>query len=287
MLEELAYLPKIGRGATSARSITRLEAASLFERVFNEKISPIALGATLMALRMKGESSQEVLGALDALTPHIHTLPTQADLPVVSLPSYNGARNLPNLTWLLACLLAQEGIQVIVHGGAPDPKRIVTSLIVTACGHKPLKHSFQASDFFSRKLPVFIDVSNLSPTLYRLLQLRWQMGVRNIGHTLCKLLNPSTRADCLRLSAYTHPEFNVVQHEVAAALSQPFLISRATEGEVVANVRRGFEPPPLLPLHHDICGTANYIQNVLAGVLPVPTALKAQIDQIKHTLGCR
>ena len=36
------------------------------------------------------------------------------------LPSYNGARKLPNLTALLALLLAQQGIQVLVHGVDDD-----------------------------------------------------------------------------------------------------------------------------------------------------------------------
>ena len=45
------------------------------------------------------------------------------------LPSYNGARKLPNLTPLLALLLAQEGAQVLVHGPMLDPGRVSTAEI--------------------------------------------------------------------------------------------------------------------------------------------------------------
>ena len=41
--------------------------------------------------------------------------------PTVVLPRYNGARKLPNLTALLALLLAQEGVPVLVHGPRHDP----------------------------------------------------------------------------------------------------------------------------------------------------------------------
>jgi hypothetical protein len=54
--------------------------------------------------------------ALDVLEPRLNRLPVDLARPCVSIPSYNGARHTPNLVPLLACLLADAGVQVVVEG---------------------------------------------------------------------------------------------------------------------------------------------------------------------------
>ena len=51
---------------------------------------------------------------------HARCIAIRTDRPTVVLPSYNGSRRLPNLTALLAMLLAQHDVPVLVHGPVHD-----------------------------------------------------------------------------------------------------------------------------------------------------------------------
>ena len=294
------YLKDIGRGHAGARSLSTARAKTLFDQVFAGRLAAVEIGALMMALRIKGESVNEVQGALLALDPFVRKVPVDANCPIVCIPTYNGARNVANLTPLLACLLADNGVQVIVHGVRASPRRTTTMQIMQAMGIAPLQYIEDAGDVFARRDPVFVPIELLSPALARLLDLRWILGVRNIGHTLAKLINPTQVTDCLRLVSYTHPEFDQLQHQLLARSGANALVMRGTEGEVVANSRRKSRVDWL---HHGISETviegdtiaarelpslpdsnarttAYWIRSVLAGESPVPSAIAQQVELI-------
>jgi anthranilate phosphoribosyltransferase len=126
------FITEIGRGAQGARSLPYDMARQMFELLFEGRFDDIELGAILIALRMKGESLDEVRAALDVLEPGLNRLPVDVSRPCVSIPSYNGARHTPNLVPLLACLLADAGVQVVVHGVSGDERRTSTAEIMSA-----------------------------------------------------------------------------------------------------------------------------------------------------------
>jgi anthranilate phosphoribosyltransferase len=109
------HIKEIGRGKEGARSLDRTQAADLMGQVLDGTVTDLEVGAFCLAMRIKGETPEEMAGFLDAAHTRIQTLPA-TDVPTVVLPSYNGARKLPVLTPLLALLLAREGLAVLVHG---------------------------------------------------------------------------------------------------------------------------------------------------------------------------
>ena len=98
------YIKEIGRGKDGARALDRSAAADLFGQVLDGAVTDLEVGAFCLAMRIKGETDQEMAGFLDAT--HARLQHISASSPVVVLPSYNGARKLPVLTPLLALLLA-------------------------------------------------------------------------------------------------------------------------------------------------------------------------------------
>lgn len=301
-----ASIKEIGRGRDGARSLDAARARTLFDEVFAGRVEDMALGGLLIALRMKGETVEEVHGALDALEHgHIVPVPVDPSRPVVAIPSYNGARNMANLTPLLAALLADAGVQVVMHGVTDDPRRTTTWAILHAMGIGAARSLDDAANLIARNDPAFVPIRLLSPALDRLLACRARLGVRNIGHTLAKVLNPSDAPGCLRMAAYTHPEFDLLQHALFARMGVPALVMRGTEGEVVANVKRrakidwlhegrwatlveGDTLPlgdvPSLPPAQDAIATARWIQSVLSGERPVPPVIATQVDCVLHAL---
>ena len=109
------YIKEIGRGPRGARPLTRAQAADLFGQVLDGAVTDLETGAFCLAMRIKGETAEEMCGFLDATHQRLALLPT-TDRPLIVLPSYNGARKLPVLTPLLALLLARKGLPVLLHG---------------------------------------------------------------------------------------------------------------------------------------------------------------------------
>src|SRR3978361_2400587 len=132
------YLKEIGRGKQGARSLARARAADLFGQVLDGAVSDLEVGAFCIAMRIKGETPEEMAGFLDATQARLNRVPA-ASVPVVVLPSYNGARKLPVLTPLLALLLAKRGMPVLMHGTAQESSRLALPTVLRELGLHPLE----------------------------------------------------------------------------------------------------------------------------------------------------
>ena len=300
------YIKEIGRGKDGARSLDQAQAYDLMSQVLDGRVTDLEIGAFCVAMRIKGESIEELAGFLDAVEERCHPLRTTQ--PIVVLPSYNGARRLPNLTPLLALLLAQDGVPVLVHGPMRDPGRVTSAEVFHDLG-LPVAHDVaDVTHAWSRHEPVFIATEVLCPPLARLLEARWVIGLRNPGHTVAKLIDPTRGGAALRVCNYTHPEYGralalFLRHTRASAV-----LMRGTEGEPVADPRRlpkldvymrGSPRPdlslaaqegvltelPVLPRDIDAATTAVYIQSVVSGEKPAPSPLLQQAEALRRALG--
>lgn len=301
------YIKEIGRGKEGARSLTSEQAHDLMSQVLDGRASDLEVGAFAIAMRIKGESTDELVGFLQAAHERCMALPAPSR-PMVALPSYNGARKLPNLTALLALLLAREGVQVLVHGPRGDPGRVTTAEVFAGLGLPMARQAEEAAVAWARREPVFFAIDDLCPPLARLLDVRWVIGLRNPGHTVAKLLDPARgQGSSLRLCNYTHPEYALSLADFLGRTRANAILLRGTEGEPVADPRRmprldvyvdgtrrtdlSVEPQqgvltelPELPKEFDVATTARYIRAVVEGVEPVPGPLSRQVDCIRRTL---
>lgn len=130
------YLKDIGRGKEGARSLDRTQAADLLGQVLDGTASDLEVGAFCIAMRVKGETPEEMAGFLDAIHQRLPRL-AAPERPLVVLPSYNGARKLPLLTPLLALLLARQGLCVLVHGSATEERRASSADVLAHLGVAP------------------------------------------------------------------------------------------------------------------------------------------------------
>jgi anthranilate phosphoribosyltransferase len=303
------YIKEIGRGKEGARSLTEVQAHDLMSQVLDGQVTDLELGAFVIAMRIKGETALELSGFLRATHERCLSLDTsRASIgPSVVLPSYNGARKLPNLTALLAMLLAQEGVQVLVHGPLLDPGRTSTAEIFQALGLPMAASAANVEDAWARHEPAFMATDALCPPLARLLQVRRVVGLRNSGHTVAKLLAPWGTAASLRVVNHTHPEYAQLLNEFLAHTTAHAMLLRGTEGEPVADPRRApqfniyvagqaradlSQPAqagvltelPLLPRAIDAATTAHYIQSVVSGEKPAPVPVLQQVRCLTQAL---
>ena len=308
MFDARPYLKELARGRHGARDLTREQALTLFEAVFAGQLAEVALGTLLAALRVKGETLPELQGMMDALQPHVRPLELpggRGPLPVL-LPTYNGARKLPNLVPLLALLLAREEVPVLLHGLPAEPSRVGTFEILERLGHPAARGIAEAEERLASRRIAVLDVHALSPDLARILEVREATGVRNSAHTLAKLLLPGGvgPGDACRLVAVTHPDFlQLLRGYFAESPGNAFLM-RGVEGEAVVRLRA---PQPIDEIRADGPGvehligdsdadyalpsrevepTAQWTRDVLEGRVAAPAALVRQVALIaEHCRG--
>lgn len=296
------FIKDIGRGKEGARDLDRERARTLMEAVLDGRVSDLELGGFAIAMRIKGETAEELLGFLDAVDARLPAL--DHDTPVVVLPSYNGARKLPNLTPLLALALAREGVPVLVHGLPEDPGRVTSAEVFAAFGLEALPELSQAPARWREGLPAFVSLPVLHPALARLLAVRRVLGLRNSGHTLAKLLRVLPRGRALRVVNHTHPEYAGSLSDYLQRDGADAVLMRGTEGEPVADARRagrldvflaGQAMPslsltaqdgpltrlPVLPPAIDAATTAAFTREVLAGTVPMPEPVRRQLDLLE------
>lgn len=292
------YLKEIGRGKQGARPLAREQAADLFGQVLDGAVSDLEIGAFCIAMRVKGETPEEMCGFLDAAHARLDRVSSASGKPVVVLPSYNGARRLPVLTPLLAGLVAGKGMPVLIHGTSTESSRVFVRDVLHAMDVQPSEHAPVLRD----GQVAFVPTEVLSPGLKRLLDARRAIGLRNSAHSLVKLMNP-VDGPAVIVSSYTHPEYAISMGAVFELTGATALLLRGTEGEVVADARRlpqmdGFVRGRRVPLQEgrkgtltDLPGlpkevdpetTAAYIRDVLQGRKPIPESMALQVEHILH-----
>lgn len=308
-----SYIKEIGRGKEGARALDTEQARDLLGQVLDGQVTDLEVGAFCLAMRIKGETPAELLGFLQATTARCIDLRAalpQASRGVVLLPSYNGSRKLPNLTALLAWALARRGVSTLVHGPLQDPTRITTAQVFAAAGWPQVDSAPSLAQAWQEGSPAFIDIATLCPSLARLLDVRWTIGLRNPGHTVAKLLDPFGDATGARLRVvnHTHPEYAESLSSFLRLSQANALLMRGTEGEPVADARRqprfdvflgghrqeAFSRAPQdgvlvslpeLPAGREADVTAEWIGRVLAGQVPMPASIEAQADCLAQALG--
>lgn len=290
-------IKEVGRGKNHARDLDHETARALYTHMLNGEVPDLEMGGILIALRIKGEGEAEMRGFYEAMQAQTLRLtpPVAKPMPIV-IPSYNGARKQANLTPLLAILLHKLGFPVVVHGVSEDPTRVLTETIFELLGIEPTLHAGQAQAKLDSHQPVYIPVKALCPPLEKQLAMRWRMGVRNSAHTLAKLATPFAENAALRLSSVSHPEYVGRVGKFFEEIGGNALLMHGTEGEVYANpqrcpqimlidaagtriaLERGEENSGvILPEAKDPYITAKWIEQCLAGNVPVPQSIRLQM----------
>ena len=301
-----SLLRDLGRGSQHQQDLDADVAQTLFASMLEGTVPPLELGAILLAYRFKGETVAELTGFMAALQGRLARMQPPDDRPrPIVLPTYNGARRLPNLTALLALLLKRYGVPVLLHGMADQGGtfgRVTTAAILRELGIEPATSVVDADRRLDADSIAYAPIDLLSPALATLLALRGRMGLRSSAHTVAKLVDPFG-GEGVRVVCVSHPEHLTRMHELLVATNADALLLRGTEGEPFANPRRQprlewfqrgiatvlfdaevgtLATPPELPTAIDAPTTAAWIAAALAGKVPIPKPILNQLACCMH-----
>jgi anthranilate phosphoribosyltransferase len=285
-LNFIPIIKEVGRGAKGARGLNAATAQEAFTALLAGEVSDLQLGAWWLAMRIKGETPDELAAFVDAMHAAL-AFQVKSEKPVVVLPCYNGARQLPNLTPLLAWALAQRGVSVLLHGVKQDATRVTTYELFQSLNFPITESASKTETALAETKIAFTPLDAIHPKLVNLISNRWQIGVRSTPHTVAKLLQP-VEGPSVRVIALTHGDYIERMGAYINTLPEAkAVVFRGCEGEPVLHPKRAVpvqifqngasvmhEWPGVtahdLPDTCSIAATVAYIESVIHGARPMP-----------------
>ena len=226
-----AFVRILGRGKSLSRSLTESEAEEAMAMILAGDVLPEQLGAFLMLLRVKEETSEEIAGFVRA-SRKTFDLPAEAPRVDLDWSSYAGKRR--QLPWFLlsALALAQAGWRVFMHGGeGHTPGRLYTSHALRSLGFEPAENLDEAAKQIAAQNFAYVTLDAMSPKISDMMGLKPILGLRSPVNSFSRLLNPF--AAPVVLQSVFHPGYMNLHRDAGRLLGQPTLaVFRGEGGEI-------------------------------------------------------
>ena len=217
----------LGKGKKGSRPLTHEEAHRAMKMILAGEVLPIQLGAFLMLMRVKEETSEELAGFVEAAREFFafsHNVKVDLDWS-----SYAGKRR--HLPWFLlsALLLVENGTTVFMHGAeGHTPDRIYTQNVLKYLGLNAAQSVTEAQEQLKAQGFSYLSLAHFCPTLHDIIELRPILGLRSPVHTLVRLLNPFDAP--FSIQGIFHPSYRAVHQHAAMLLNQPNMAVLKGEG---------------------------------------------------------
>lgn len=120
--------------ACARQDLTADEMAAVVGRIMDGVATPAQIGALLIALRMKGETVDEVVGAATAMRARAQKLRVPAGVVVDTCGTGGDGRGTINVSTIAALVVAACGVRVAKHGNRAQSSRAGSADVLEALG---------------------------------------------------------------------------------------------------------------------------------------------------------
>jgi anthranilate phosphoribosyltransferase len=179
----------IGKVATGA-SLTREEAATAFDRMMSGDATPSQMGALLMALRVRGETVDEITGAVTTMRAKM--LGVKAPPEAVDVVGTGGdASGSFNISTCAAFIVAGASVPVAKHGNRALSSKSGAADVLQALGVKIELGAEQVGKCIRNAGIGFMFAPAHHPAMKNVGPTRVELGTRTIFNLLGPLSNPA------------------------------------------------------------------------------------------------
>jgi anthranilate phosphoribosyltransferase len=182
-----ALIAKVATGAT----LTRQEAASAFDSMMSGEATPSQMGALLMALRVRGETVDEITGAVTTMRAKM--LGVKAPPDAIDVVGTGGdASGSYNISTCAAFIVAGAGVPVAKHGNRALSSKSGAADALQALGVKIELNAEQVGDCIRDVGIGFMFAPAHHPAMKNVGPTRVELGTRTIFNLLGPLSNPAS-----------------------------------------------------------------------------------------------
>ncbi|MGH7703886.1 MAG: anthranilate phosphoribosyltransferase [Gemmatimonadales bacterium] len=180
------------RRLTQGSHLSGPETAEAFGVLMRGEAGPAQIAALLMGLRVKGETSEEIAGAAQALRAAMVRLPVADVGPLVDTCGTGGGRlGTFNISTAAAFVVAAAGAPIAKHGNRSYTSRCGSADVLEALGIEISLPPQAAARVLERAGMVFLFAPTYHPAMRHVGPTRKELGVPTVMNLLGPLVNPA------------------------------------------------------------------------------------------------
>ena len=199
----LNILAKIAKGPKASKDLTWEECKQAMKALIEGEATPAQVGAFLIAMRFKSESVTELAAFTSAARQYVPPLMVSRDLTLVDVPTYAGKQDTFHAIIAASIVAVAAGAAVLMHGYDGIPGRAGSAGVLKALGIPVDAGPKFVTEELNRKGFAYLDIGLYHPPVYRFLEMRQELGVRNVFHPIARLLNPARAS--VQVVGLSHP----------------------------------------------------------------------------------
>ncbi len=174
------------------RSLSAEEAEGVMGEIMHGEATPAQIAGYLTALRMKGETVEEIVGSARAMKAHaIRVQVGREDLVDTCGTGGDGAHTF-NISTTAALVVAGAGLPVAKHGNRSASSRCGSADLMEALGVKIDLGPQQVARCIEEVGIGFLFAPHFHPAMKHAAPVRRELGVRTIFNILGPLVNPAS-----------------------------------------------------------------------------------------------
>lgn len=167
------------------------EMSGVMEAIMTGCLTPAQVGAFLVALRMKGECSDEVTGGAMTMRQHAATIDAGADRVIDTCGTGGDGSNTFNISTTTAFVAAGAGITVAKHGNRSVSSQCGSADVLAALGFNLDVDSMIMEESIQNNGIGFLFAPKMHPAMKHVMPVRRELKLRTIFNMLGPLTNPA------------------------------------------------------------------------------------------------
>lgn len=167
------------------------ETVSVMNQIMTGEATPLQVASFLTALRMKGETVQEITGAARVMREKVHRVRVKADLVLDTCGTGGDQKGTFNISTASAFVVAGAGIAVAKHGNRSVSSQSGSADVLAALGVKIDASKEKVEECLENIGIGFLFAPLLHEAMKYAVQPRREIGIRTVFNLLGPLTNPA------------------------------------------------------------------------------------------------
>ena len=177
------------------QDLTREEASRAMDLMLEGKASQVQMAAFLTALRMKGETVDEIVGCTQMMKSKAGRLGTLTDKEYIDFVGTGGdGTNSFNISTTASIICAAGGVTIAKHGNRAASSKSGSADLLEALGINIMLEPEQVTECINNTGFGFMNAQKFHKAMKNVAPVRSELGIRTIFNMLGPLSNPSGAA---------------------------------------------------------------------------------------------
>jgi anthranilate phosphoribosyltransferase len=175
----------------SGRSLTQADAATVMEEIMTGQATPAQIAAFLTALRIKGETADEIAGMARVMREKALRVQVDGDNVVDIVGTGGDGRSTFNISTAAAFVVAGAGVKVAKHGNRAASSNSGAADVLEALGVKIALSPASVARCITETGMGFMFAQAFHPAMRFAAPVRREIGIRTVFNILGPLTNPA------------------------------------------------------------------------------------------------